>query len=87
MPARHRSPFSFLVLSGLVAALSLASAAAAAAASLEIAVVDQASGAPVAGAAVEVANADVGVHLTGKTNGQGKLRFPALSTAGGYADV
>jgi outer membrane receptor for ferrienterochelin and colicin len=86
MPARHRSLLPYLVrgVLALLAVLSLATAASAAAASLEIAVVDQATGAPVAGAAVEVANADIGLRLAGRTNGQGKLRFEALSTAGGY---
>ncbi len=69
-----------LFLLGLWAAPVLAQQA-----SLEVTVLDQESGAPVAGVRVELANPEIGLALAQATNAQGKVRFPSLSTAGRYA--
>ncbi|HEX4966313.1 MAG TPA: TonB-dependent receptor [Thermoanaerobaculia bacterium] len=54
-------------------------------ASLEVTLRNASNDQPVAGAEVRLANPAIGFTTTGVTNGQGKVRFPSLPTAGEYA--
>lgn len=65
-------------------ALFAACAVGLAQASLEVLVLDQANGEPVAAVTVNLDNLENGSSATATTNEQGKARFPLLSTAGRY---
>ena len=75
------------ILSGSALAavsMTLATPALAQQAGLQIAVVDAASGAPVAGATVVVDNRETGQRRSLTTNAQGLVRLEALATGGAY---
>ena len=67
-----------------IALLAVSSPALAQQAGLQIAVVDEATGAPVADAEVVVENAAIGYARTLRTDAQGMARLDGLSTAGDY---
>lgn len=71
---------SFCVLLGLLLPATLSAQQA----SLEVVVLDQVSGAPLAATEVVLENAAVGLRTAATTNTQGKARFNSLSTAGKY---
>lgn len=54
---------------------------------LEVSVTDEMTGAPAPGVEVQLVNEAIGYSDRARTNGQGKARFPALSTAGSYRIV
>lgn len=74
------------LLRAIAAALPLlaASAPAFAQANLEVTLLNATNNQPVAGAEVRLENPAIGVAESGRTNAQGKVRFPSLSTAGQY---
>lgn len=79
-----RAKCAFLSTLGLVLVSALPAAAQA---GLEVTVVEREGGDPVAGAEVLLENPDIGYTTRAATNGQGKVRFAALSTAGSYTIV
>ncbi len=80
-PAFQKRPrVAFLLLGMLFAA----AAAARAQVSLEVLVLDQSTGRPVAGAPVGLQNAETGTNATATTSDLGKVRFTSLSTSGRY---
>ncbi len=76
--------FSSNLFALTAAALFGASAAAFAQTSLEVLVLDQSNGRPVAAVTVHLHNAETGSDTTSTTGGQGKTLFTGLSTNGRY---
>ena len=67
-----------------VAAIAIAAPAAAQQAGLQITVVQEEGGAPVAGADVKIENSAIGLSRTEKTDDFGRVRLEALTTSGLY---